>query len=125
MKGQAKNLAKFSDTCSVRDDGLCIGSPRLMGGRKEGNLNMQEFFLHGTVISLHHFARESFVSHFPFSCRKNEHRLDTSLVSLILARCDSRVLAVVRTISGKLSRMCNLFQTQVYRDRPKSMHQVA
>ena len=29
-----KNLAKFSDTCSVRADGLCIGSPRLVGGRK-------------------------------------------------------------------------------------------
>ena len=39
-----KNLAKFSDTCSVRADGLCIGSPRLVGGKKVGNLNMQEFF---------------------------------------------------------------------------------
>ena len=39
-----KNLAKFSDTCSVRADGLCIGSPRLVGGRKAGNSNMQEFF---------------------------------------------------------------------------------
>ena len=38
------NLAKFSDTCSVRADGLCIGSPRLVGGRKVGNSNMQEFF---------------------------------------------------------------------------------
>ena len=41
---QKKNLAKFSDTCSVRADGLCIGSPRLVGGKKAGNLNMQEFF---------------------------------------------------------------------------------
>ena len=48
-KGQAKNLAKFSDTCSVRADGLCIGSPRLVGERKAGNSNMQEFFLHHAV----------------------------------------------------------------------------
>ena len=27
-----KKLAKLSDTCSVRADGLCIGSPRLVGG---------------------------------------------------------------------------------------------
>ena len=39
-----KILAKFSDTSSVRADGLCIGSPRLVGGRKTGNSNMQEFF---------------------------------------------------------------------------------
>ena len=32
-----KNLAKFSDTCSVRADGLRIGSPRLVSGRKAGN----------------------------------------------------------------------------------------
>ena len=49
VQGRAKNLAKFSDTCSVRADGLCIGSPRLMGGRKAGNSNMQEFFLHHAV----------------------------------------------------------------------------
>ena len=36
-----KNLAKFSDTCSVRTNGLCIGSPRLVGGTKAGNSNMQ------------------------------------------------------------------------------------
>ena len=28
---------KTSDTCSIRADGLCIGSPRLVGGRKAGN----------------------------------------------------------------------------------------
>ena len=39
-----KNQAKFSDTCSVRADGPCIGSPRLVGGRRAGNWNMQEFF---------------------------------------------------------------------------------
>ena len=38
------NLAKFSDTFSVRADGLCIGSLRLVGGRNAGNSNMQEFF---------------------------------------------------------------------------------
>ena len=36
----------FSDTCSVRADRLCIGSPRLVGRRKAGISNMQEFFLH-------------------------------------------------------------------------------
>ena len=44
-RAEQKNLAKFSDTCSVRAGGLCIGSPRLVGGRKAGNSNMQEFFL--------------------------------------------------------------------------------
>ena len=46
-----KNLAKFSDTCSVRADGLCTGSPRLVGGRKAGNSNMQGF-LHHAVLHL-------------------------------------------------------------------------
>ena len=41
---EQKNLAKFSDTCSVRADWLCIGSPRLVGGGKAGNSNVQEFF---------------------------------------------------------------------------------
>ena len=45
VQGRAKkNLAKFSDTCFVRADGLCIGSLRLVGGRKAGNSSMQEFF---------------------------------------------------------------------------------
>ena len=30
-------------------DGLCIGSPGLVGGRKAGNSNMQDNFLHYTV----------------------------------------------------------------------------
>ena len=37
---EQKNLAKYSDTCSVTADRLCIGSPRLVGGRKAGNSNM-------------------------------------------------------------------------------------
>ena len=41
---QKKNLAEFNDTHSVRADWLCISSPRLVGGRKAGNSNMQEFF---------------------------------------------------------------------------------
>ena len=44
IQGRAKNLAKFSDTCSVRADGLCIGSTRLVGRRKAGNSNMLDFF---------------------------------------------------------------------------------
>ena len=39
-----KSLAKFSDTCSIRANGLCIGSPRLVGRRKAGNSNIQGFF---------------------------------------------------------------------------------
>ena len=41
---EQKNLAKFSDTCSVRADGLCIGNSRLVRGRKAGNSNMQDLF---------------------------------------------------------------------------------
>ena len=41
---EQKNLAKFSDTCSVRADGLCIGSPMIVGGSKVGNSNMQKIF---------------------------------------------------------------------------------
>ena len=54
VQGRAKkNLAKFSDTCSVRADGLCIGSPRLVGGRKAGNSNKPDFLHHSVqVISL-------------------------------------------------------------------------
>ena len=44
LQGRAKkNLVKFSDPCSVRAEGVCIGSPRLVDGRKAGNSNMQEF----------------------------------------------------------------------------------
>ena len=39
-----KNPAKFSDTCSVRADGLCNGCPQLVGSSKAGNSNMQELF---------------------------------------------------------------------------------
>ena len=43
--GSSKNnQAKFSDTCSVRADGLCIGCFRLVGRRKTGNSSMLEFF---------------------------------------------------------------------------------
>ena len=51
-KNAKKNLAMFSDNCSVRADGLCIGSPRLVGGWKVGNSDMQELFLHHTVVAL-------------------------------------------------------------------------
>ena len=37
---EQKNLAKLSDTCYVRADRLCIGSPRLVRGGKARNSNM-------------------------------------------------------------------------------------
>ena len=43
-RAEPKNLAKFCDTCSLRADGLCIGSPRLAGGWKARDAKMQEFF---------------------------------------------------------------------------------
>ena len=39
-----KNPAKFSDTCSVRADGLCIGCLGQWAERGRENSNMQEFF---------------------------------------------------------------------------------
>ena len=39
-----KNPAKFSDTCSVRAEGLCIGCLKLVGSRKAAISNMQELF---------------------------------------------------------------------------------
>ena len=51
---EQKNLAKLSNTCSVWADGLFIGSPKLVGGRKVGNSNMQEFF----CTTLYHRLRE-------------------------------------------------------------------
>ena len=43
--GSSKKVpAKFSDTCSVRAGGLCIGCPKLVGSINAGNSNMQEFF---------------------------------------------------------------------------------
>ena len=50
VQGLAKNLAKFSDRCSVKADGLCIGSPRLVGGRKVENSNKQDFFAPAVLI---------------------------------------------------------------------------
>ena len=50
-----KNLAKFGDTCFVRADWLCMGCPRLVGGRRAGNSNMKEFFLHHAVLARHVF----------------------------------------------------------------------
>ena len=45
IQGRAKkNLAKLSDNCSVRAEWMCIGSPRLVGERKAGYSNMQQFF---------------------------------------------------------------------------------
>ena len=38
-----KILAKFSDSCSVRADGLCIGSPRLVGGGWGGRREFQTY----------------------------------------------------------------------------------
>ena len=46
--GLSKKIpAKFSDTCSVRADGLCIGCPKLVGSRKVGKLK------HAGIILLH------------------------------------------------------------------------
>ena len=44
-----KNLAKFSDAVSIRADGLCFSSPRLVGGRKAGKLKHATIFLHHAV----------------------------------------------------------------------------
>ena len=41
---EQKNLAKFSDTCSVRAEGLCIGCIGQWAERGRENSNMQEFF---------------------------------------------------------------------------------
>ena len=38
-----RGLAKLSGTCSFRADGLCIVGASIVGGRKAGNSNMQEF----------------------------------------------------------------------------------
>ena len=45
IQGQAKkHLPKFSDTCSVRADGLCTGCLGQWAERGRENSNMQEFF---------------------------------------------------------------------------------
>ena len=49
LQGLGKNLTMFSDTCSFGADGLCIGSPWIVGGKNAGNSNMQEFLLHYAV----------------------------------------------------------------------------
>ena len=53
LQGRAKNLAKFSDTCSVRADGLCIVSPRLVGGRKAEKFKHARMFLRHAVNQKH------------------------------------------------------------------------
>ena len=54
LQGRSKDLAKFSDTCSVRADGLCIGLTRLVSGIKA--LNIRYFLLAPNEITLqrHH-----------------------------------------------------------------------
>ena len=46
---EQKNLAKFSDTCSVRADGLCIGCLGHWAERGREDSNVHEFFLHDSV----------------------------------------------------------------------------
>ena len=41
---EQKNLAKFSDTCSVRADWLCIGCLVQWAERGREDSNMHEFF---------------------------------------------------------------------------------
>ena len=50
---EQKNLAKFSDTCSVRADGLCVGSPRLVNGREGGKFKHARIFWHHAVRKQH------------------------------------------------------------------------
>ena len=52
---EQKTLAKFSDACSVRADRLCIGSPRLVGGRKAGKFKHARIFSHHAVPSTSYF----------------------------------------------------------------------
>ena len=43
--GSSKKVpAKFSDTCSARACGLCIGCPKFVGSMNAGNSNVQESF---------------------------------------------------------------------------------
>ena len=62
---EQKNLAKFSDTGSAKARGLYIGSPRLVGGRKAGNLNMQKNLRH----AVHMLALPQFLQ----SCKFDQH----------------------------------------------------
>ena len=48
-----KNVDKFGDTSSVRSGGLCIGSPRLVGGSEGGNFKQARIFLHHAVEIVH------------------------------------------------------------------------
>ena len=48
---EEKNLAKFSDTFSVRADGLCIGSPRLVGGGEGGKFKQARVYFCTTLYS--------------------------------------------------------------------------
>ena len=61
-KKQAKNLAKFSDTRSVRADALYIGIPKLVGGRKAGNSNMQKKIWHHAVHAVQVWRSATFLS---------------------------------------------------------------
>ena len=66
------NPAKFSDTCSMRADGLCIGSPRLVGWRKAGNSNLQELFcttLHKSTYGWGYSHSELTKSELPICCK--------------------------------------------------------
>ena len=46
------NGAKFGEGNSVSAGWLCIGCPKLMGSRKEGNSNMGHFFCRSLYLVL-------------------------------------------------------------------------
>ena len=62
-----KNPAKFSDSYSVRADGLCIGCRGQWGERGRDNSNMQEFFRTTLYIKIFMMPR---TNHIECRCRK-------------------------------------------------------
>ena len=54
---QKKSLAKFSDICSVRADGLCIGYLGQWTERGRQNLNVHDFFARPCMLKIIHLVQ--------------------------------------------------------------------
>ena len=99
---QKKTIAKFCNTCSVRADGLCISSPRLVGGRKAGNSNMQDFFcttLYNNNVDF--IQQDPEKIKFPVSCDLCKNHIAVCL-TMYLPSCQIALITSIHCVKVKV-----------------------
>ena len=73
--------AKFSDTCSIRADGLYIGCPKLVGSRKAANSNMQKFSCYALYLLFTTGHTPRSLSDTSFTCVGHAGRIEAGNLS--------------------------------------------